>query len=113
MRLAALPPDEARQHGADTPEKCQPGGQQKYGEGKQPGKRLRFHEEGAADPPKAGEEIAETEPPAEGETVPHPCADALLRLGGNAVHQPCEGGDGEEEDRKKVERRHGKGRHRA
>ena len=60
----AVRPEEARKHVAQAVKQRQHRGQTHDGERKRPGEIVGIHQKRIADPPEAGDEIAEAEPPA-------------------------------------------------
>ena len=64
MRVGAARPQQPRQRDAERREQREAGGQADDGKGQQPAERLGIDQKRMADPVKAGEEIAEAEPPA-------------------------------------------------
>ena len=90
-----------------------PAGSRITATGKQPGELVRLDQEGVADPPEPGEEIAEAEPPADREGRPEPPDAAAPRFRHRAVDQPDQDRQRDPEDRKDEERRHRERRERA
>ena len=86
-----LAPQELRGGDTEAPEESEPGREHDDREGQQPGELIRLHKEGAADPPEAGKEIAEAEPPADGEGRHEPPDAAVSGAGDRPVDQPHAG----------------------
>jgi hypothetical protein len=98
-------PQEARQRDAERDENRQPRRQADHGNRQQPAKGRRIDEEGIADPIKAGEKVAEAEPPP---VVAAPVAPRQLPLPAPSISQTSVGKV--KQDRPDVERRHGQRR---
>jgi hypothetical protein len=81
-----------------------------YGERERPFETFSVDENGVADPPEAGDEIAEAEPPAHVEGWPQTPERAASGLSRRAVEQPDQNRKGNKARGEKVERSLGKDR---
>ena len=84
-------------------------GKQHQDERHHPGECLGIDQKRRRDPVQAGQEIAETEAPAEPQAGTERTA-PRRHLGIDAVEQPDQDREGDDEDRRQIERRHGKRR---
>ena len=74
--------------GEDQDRKGEREGNADHREGKRPGKAVGLDQQRRAYPPQAGKEIAEAEPPADGEGRPQAPKQAAGGFAGRAVEQP-------------------------
>ena len=81
-------------------------------EGQGPGKTVGLDQKRRADPPQAGKEIAEAEPPADGEGRPQTPEQTVGGFAGRAVEQPDQQRKRDETDGEEIVRRLGKNRQR-
>jgi hypothetical protein len=91
----AFGPEETGERRTESPEQGKPGRHGENGEGQRPGEFVGVDEEGRADPPKPGEEIAEAEAPADGGGGPKTAERARAFGRHGAVDQPDEDRRGE------------------
>ena len=108
-----LAPQELRRGRAETPEEREAGRQPDHRHRHEPAEDVGFDEERLADPPEAGEEIAEAEPPADGEGGQEAAHAAVPCVGDRPVDQPDEDREGDPEQREGEERRLRQRRNRA
>ena len=109
MRSAPRVHSIARQRDAESSVDRRHRGQADHRERQQPAESRRIDQKGVADPIKAGDEIAEAEPPAgRGRR-----RDAAPAADAGAVDQPDQRREGQKQDRPGIERRHRQRRQRA
>ncbi|MNU75200.1 hypothetical protein D3C71_647240 [compost metagenome] len=86
----AIGPEGPRKRRRQAVENCEIGGHAKNGERQRPGKLIGLDQQGIAQPPEIGDEIAEAEKPAECEGGPQPTGDTAIGIAGRSVDQPDE-----------------------
>ena len=98
-------PEQARHGGGQPIEDRQQRRQQHDGDRQRPGEFVGVDQNRTAHPPQPADEIAEAEPPADGEGGPQAAQQPRRAFDGGAVEQPDQDRKGDEADREEIERR--------